>query len=441
MGLLAMKGLHSKMVKNVTIDLIIDVQVSCKVLTPIQASYWEKELGANLPILRLLNLYDKSDVMDQTKPLKQVGIFGAIGVSQFLYHFETNCPLTNTFHHGAGEVGISLYDFEQIGGLPTLGVIYEEFLPPNKVLADHNKYPTTAVKLLHIHAELCEFHKVKHIYYDPYCFVLPYVLGYICHGIGEAASHPDHPGKANVLFPSHYIIGWLAKLFPYSYRRHPDSDCLGDFSTLIPYAGLLGSKLSLPHARHVFRDGRYLSLRGRSYCEDSRNSQDVIDMGLLDEDFKFLLSIRGLRQQKSVMDLHKPTLIFKASRAQVSQSLSALRSMIDIYNLSTIEICWLSSKIEEIFGIVETAVKSKELLDVDRLCLTKISLVLLKLIILKVSPQLNNLSNETSKHKEILKEDKRIRKMRENLTIQQQSLIKAKSKLKSSLYLKKREVQ
>ncbi|KAJ8430028.1 hypothetical protein Cgig2_010957 [Carnegiea gigantea] len=65
-----------------------------------------------------------------------------------------------------GKVGISLHDLERIGGLATLGATYEEFLPLNKDVADHNKYPTTVVKLLHIHAELCEFHKVKHIYYD-----------------------------------------------------------------------------------------------------------------------------------------------------------------------------------------------------------------------------------------------------------------------------------
>jgi len=40
--------------------------------------------------------------------------------------------------------------------------------------------------------------------------------------------------------------------------------------------------------------------------------------------------------------------------------------MIDIYKLSTIEICWLSSKIEETFDVVETATKIKELVDVDR---------------------------------------------------------------------------
>ena len=36
-----------------------------------------------------------------------------------------------------------------------------------------------------------------------------------------------------------------------------------------------------------------ISLRVSSYRDDSRNGRDVIDMGLLDENFKFLLSIRS----------------------------------------------------------------------------------------------------------------------------------------------------
>ena len=86
----------------------------------------------------------------------------------------------------------------------------------------------------------------------------PSMLGYIYHGLGEATSHPDYPGEANVIFPSHYIIGWLAELFPCLYRRRPNSDCPSDFPTLVRYAGLLGSKLSLSQARHVFKDGSYL---------------------------------------------------------------------------------------------------------------------------------------------------------------------------------------
>ena len=111
------------------------------------------------------------------EPLKQVGIFGAVGVFQFPHHFDANVqrafcelwgPLTNTLHHGAGEVGISLYDLGRIGGLPILRAMYEEFLPPNKDLTSHDKYPAAVIELLRIYAELCEFHKVKHIYYDLY---------------------------------------------------------------------------------------------------------------------------------------------------------------------------------------------------------------------------------------------------------------------------------
>ncbi|KAJ8427718.1 hypothetical protein Cgig2_022192 [Carnegiea gigantea] len=97
-----------------------------------------------------------------------------------------------------------------------------------------------------------------------------------------------------------------------------------------------------------------------------------------------------------------------ASRARVSQSLSALRSMIDIYKLSIIEICWLSCKIKEIFGVVEIVAKIEELADVDQ---------------------------------EILREDERTGKLREDLIIQQQNLIEADGMLKFSLYLKKREVE
>ncbi|KAJ8432610.1 hypothetical protein Cgig2_032891 [Carnegiea gigantea] len=157
--------------------------------------------------------------------------------------------------------------------------------------------------------------------------------------------------------------------------------------------------------------------------------------------------------------LHKPMLIFRggiqglsfmsflsitkdsawellARKARVFQSLSALGSMIDVYNLNTIEICWLSSKIEEIFGVAESAVKIKDLVkalfDQDLTCSYEIT---------HIEDQLNNLSSEASKLKEIFREEKRIRKMREDLNIQQQVLLEAKGKLKSSLDLKKREAE
>ena len=121
----------------------------------------------------------------------------------------------------------------------------------------------------------------------------PAVLGYIYHGLGDAASNSNYSDKANTIFPIHYVIGWLAELFSCLYHHRLDSDCPDDFPTLFCYAGLLGSKLSLPQARHIFWDGRYLSLRASSYRKDSSNGRDVIDMGLPEEDSKFLLSIRS----------------------------------------------------------------------------------------------------------------------------------------------------
>ncbi|KAJ8431213.1 LOW QUALITY PROTEIN: hypothetical protein Cgig2_016772 [Carnegiea gigantea] len=111
------------------------------------------------------------------EPLKQTDIFGAV-------------------------IGISPHDLDQFGGLPILGAIYEEFLPPNKDLIDHNKYHSTIIDL----------------------------PGYIYHGLGQAASRADHPG-------------WLAEVFPCLYRYCPDSDCPVTFLVLFIMLGCLGVDL------------------------------------------------------------------------------------------------------------------------------------------------------------------------------------------------------
>ncbi|KAJ8423940.1 hypothetical protein Cgig2_008567 [Carnegiea gigantea] len=283
-----------------------------------------------------------------------------------------------------------------IGDLHILRAIYEELLPSNEDLVGHNKYPATVAELMRIHAELCEFHKLDHFYreylvYFAYgeqtnsdkekvktkkrstlhisyqkqmadlnvtaegshkainvcnCCVdgfwerislAPMVLGSIYHGLGETASDPDHPSKANAIFPNHYVAGWLVELFSRLYRRRPYSDCPGDFPTLARYVGLLRSKLSLPQAKHFFRDGRYLSLRASFNREESRDG--------------------------------------------------------------TIEICWLSSKIEEIFGVVDTAVKIEELVDVDRVKALSDQDLTCSSEIAHIEDQLNNLSSKASKLK------------------------------------------
>ncbi|KAJ8437673.1 hypothetical protein Cgig2_028611 [Carnegiea gigantea] len=175
-----MKGIHSKMVENATMDLIFNSQAPCKVSSGrLESSkghfvrYRRNDENKFLTGGRDWGLTFQfggclTFVMGVMKWIKQAGIFCAIGVSQFLYHFDANVwrtfcelwgPLTNTFHHGIGEVDISLHDLEWIRGLPTLTATYEESLPLNKDLTDHSKYPAAVVELLRIHAELCEFHK------------------------------------------------------------------------------------------------------------------------------------------------------------------------------------------------------------------------------------------------------------------------------------------
>jgi len=108
----------------------------------------------------------------------------------------------------------------------------------------------------------------------------PMVLVYNYHGLEEAVSRPDNAGKANAIFCRYFVTGWLAKLFPCLYCRRSYSNCPSDFPTFVHYVRSPGSKLSLPQVRHVLKDGKYLSIKGSSYREVSRNGGDVVvDMG------------------------------------------------------------------------------------------------------------------------------------------------------------------
>ncbi|CAB4316426.1 unnamed protein product [Prunus armeniaca] len=107
--------------------------------------------------------------------LRQADIYGAVVVSRYSYDFHPNVsrafyelwgPLSNTFHHGNGEMGISLYDLKVIGGLPILGLPYDEFIPLNNKLCREDLYPSTVGELLRIHSQLCIFHKKEQVFHD-----------------------------------------------------------------------------------------------------------------------------------------------------------------------------------------------------------------------------------------------------------------------------------
>ncbi|KAJ8445648.1 hypothetical protein Cgig2_009049 [Carnegiea gigantea] len=138
--------------------------------------------------------------------------------------------------------------------------------------------------------------------------------------------------------------------------------------------------------------------------------------------------LKGVEVIIDIISNHGSARELLASKVRVFQSLSALRSVIDIYNLGTIEICWLSSKIEEIFGVAEAAVKIEDLVDIDRVKALSDQVHACSSEITHIEDQLNNLFSEASKLKvkeqEILREEERIQ-----------------GKLKSSLDLRKREAE
>ncbi|KAJ8426579.1 hypothetical protein Cgig2_001248 [Carnegiea gigantea] len=142
----------------------------------------------------------------------------------------------------------------------------------------------------------------------------------------------------------------------------------------------------------------------------------------LKEDWVRESILKGVEVIINIISNHHSARELLAGRARVFQSLSALRSMIDIYNLNTIEICWLSSKIEEIFGVTEAAVKIEDLVDIDRVEALSDQDLTCSSEITHTEDQLNNLSSEASKLKvkeqEILREEEQICKMREDLNIQ-----------------------
>ncbi|KAJ8424535.1 hypothetical protein Cgig2_025752 [Carnegiea gigantea] len=181
-------------------------------------------------------------------------------------------------------------------------------------------------------------------------------------------------------------------------------------------------------SRQERMDGRYLSLRPSSYREDSRNRRDVIDMGLPEEDSKFLLSIwsavlpirvgaklllepyypnqsarqfgfdqgvlsnhlsfiRALRQQRNVMDL-----------AQACANLQR-RYIVAKFYIPPSYYEGVSSKVEEIFSVVKTAVKIEELVDVDWVKALSEQDLTCSSEIAHIKDQLNNLSGKASKLK------------------------------------------
>ena len=92
--------------------------------------------------------------------------------------------------------------------------------------------------------------------------------------------------------------------------------------------------------------------------------------------------------------------------------------MVENSQVSTVEISWLTSKIEETFNAVEIVGKIQELVDTERLNLLSSRDSMYSSEIAQLEGKLKELSVEVLKleltEKEILKEEERIRKMRKH---------------------------
>ncbi|KAJ8443572.1 hypothetical protein Cgig2_020659 [Carnegiea gigantea] len=285
-------------------------------------------------VLEMVNTESNGDekFMHFEHTLRSAGIYGAVGISCYPYHFDRDIcrafcelwdPLTNTLHHSAGEVGISLYDLERIGGLPIRGDVYKEFLPRNEDLMDNEKFSPMVLELLRTHAELCCCHKSSHrginmgCYWERVkkkdtspprvlqrghpstlnvinigellsCFVLPYhnevirletfVMASLMAKGQKISLAPTLMCYANPCFPIHYVVGWLAETFPALYFQHPNSECPVDYPTLMCYAGILAKRFSLAQARSIFRSGQSISFRASVFWEQPPEGFEITHM-------------------------------------------------------------------------------------------------------------------------------------------------------------------
>ncbi|XP_020411123.1 uncharacterized protein LOC109946775 [Prunus persica] len=171
--------------------------------------------GSNFKFFRQANFlsfvleWTESILSDFGDVFRQADIYGAVAISRYSYDFCPNVwrafcelwgPLSNTFHHGNGEMGISLYDLKVIGGLPILGLPYDEFIPLNRELCREDLYPSTIGELLKIHAQLCVFHKKGQVFHDQW--IEHFFRGEAIYGAAGNKNNivPEHKAK-DLKFP------------------------------------------------------------------------------------------------------------------------------------------------------------------------------------------------------------------------------------------------
>ncbi|KAH7861992.1 hypothetical protein Vadar_033477 [Vaccinium darrowii] len=276
--------------------------------------------------------------------LKQVEIYGAIGVSRYPYNLCSNVikafielwsPLTNTLHHGGGEMSISLHDLKVIAGLPIFGIPYEEFLPTNEqLLKEQGQETPNAIisELLLLHTQMCMHLKASTVTWSQWIDFF-YRGSAIYGAFGEipTSTAPKHNKKvlemplniSKLGILSAFLALWLSRfLMPYkgpivrpetfgmaSLLAHgtrvslaPAENMFQHYTTkespvssqkVIPYLpGILAQPQSILQARLILRADQYVRYYPNPMVEH-KESQCLDDGTLPIDQLEFLLSIRS----------------------------------------------------------------------------------------------------------------------------------------------------
>jgi len=76
--------------------------------------------------------------------------------------------------------------------------------------------------------------------------------------------------KPTPYFPIHYVVGWLAKIFPALYSQQPDSECPIVYHALIRYAGMSAKRFTLAQARTFLEMGNPSLFTQAHFCSSHR---------------------------------------------------------------------------------------------------------------------------------------------------------------------------
>nr|CAD1836376.1 unnamed protein product [Ananas comosus var. bracteatus] len=275
-----------------------------------------------------------NDVIAQYKTqLVQAEILGAIIAFKGKYDknpklfkglVELWCSETNTFHLPYGEVGISLWDIKELGGLSIIGEMYDEFVPSNSELKNYpwvlvnlllNQEKTTSVRrnvrkhqlilrmdilAAFLALWLCKFvmPSGKKDVIRPETFIMasqmahgtrfalaPAVLCAIQAALGRMVSDRRGPAYPYCRFPIDFLFAWVGARFEKVYTRRPIREDIKSMpglkkvSDMLSFMYAISTSFDSKRARQHLRDERNFIWRPYSFnCSGEGWVHEVIDM-------------------------------------------------------------------------------------------------------------------------------------------------------------------